>query len=221
MEITVNHELKELEPSFKIGIALYRGIEVGDSPQMLKGRMRLFQESLYFDFENQEIKDIPAVQEWRALFKKAGTDPNRYRPAQEAIFRRIKKQQYLETIHSAADINNFFSMEYQIPIGIYDLDRLNGNIEIRIGNSDDTYEAINGREVSMEKKILSADGNGAFGSPYVDSKKTAASRETVNALQIVYLAPSMEEPEAEKLLSALTSMFVQIHGGTEEHFILS
>ncbi|AZB41953.1 hypothetical protein CEF21_06410 [Bacillus sp. FJAT-42376] len=221
MEIKVNQTLKELEPGFKIGAAVYRGIEVGDAPQMLKGRMRLFQESLYFDFDEIEIKDIPAVQEWRSLFKKAGTDPNRYRPSQEAIFRRIKKQQYLETIHSAADINNFFSMEYQIPIGIYDLDRLSGEIEIRVGTDKDSYEAINGRDVSMEKKILSADRNGAFGSPYVDSKRTAATRETVNALQLVYLTPSMSETEAGKLLSALTTMFVQIHGGTEKHFIIA
>ncbi|MGD6819115.1 B3/B4 domain-containing protein [Metabacillus sp. 84] len=220
MEIKVNQQIKDLEPSFKTGIAIYRGIQVGDAPQMLQGRMRLFQESLYFDFETKEMKDLPAVKEWRNLFKKAGTDPNRYRPSQEAIFRRIKKQQYLDTIHSAADLNNFFSMQYQVPIGIYDLDRLKGNIEIRIGNSDEAYEAINGREVAMEKKILSADESGPFGSPYVDSKRSAASRETVNALQIVYLAPSMSSEESEKLLSALTSMFVQIHGGTEEHFIL-
>ncbi|MTH53493.1 hypothetical protein GKZ89_08685 [Bacillus mangrovi] len=220
MEIKVNQELNRLEPSFKIGAAFYRGIEVGESPQMLQGRMRLFQESLYFDFEQKEIKDIPEVQEWRSLFKKTGTDPNRYRPSQEALFRRIKKQQYLETIHSAVDLNNFFSLEYKIPMGIYDLNRIHGDVEIRIGREADTYEAINGRDVSMDKKILSSDSAGAFGSPYVDSRRTAASPETVNALQLIYFAPSMEEAEAEKLLSALTSMFVQIHGGTEEHKII-
>ena len=32
-------------PNFKLGIIEYKNITVGDSPQMLKGRLQLFQES--------------------------------------------------------------------------------------------------------------------------------------------------------------------------------
>ena len=53
MNFTLSPAIKQLCPSFKMGIIQYKNIEVGDSPQMLKGRLRLFQESIYFDLESK------------------------------------------------------------------------------------------------------------------------------------------------------------------------
>lgn len=216
MEISIDPKVKELIPDFKVGVLTYHHIEVGGSPQMLKGRFRLFQESLVLDLEGKEVTSLPGISEWRALFKKTGTDPNRYRPANEALYRRIQKQQFLNPVHSAVDVNNFFSLRYEIPLGIYDLAHLKGDVTITLGQEGSSYPAINGRDVSMEGKLLSADENGPFGSPYVDSKRTACTEETSEALQIVYLRPSMKEEEANKLLQSLSEMFIQVHGGTSD-----
>ncbi|MCY7658297.1 hypothetical protein MH133_20425, partial [Bacillus safensis] len=40
------------KPSIHVGQIEYSHIEVGTSPQMLKGRLRLFQESLFFEYED-------------------------------------------------------------------------------------------------------------------------------------------------------------------------
>lgn len=220
MEITVQDQLKQLIPDFKIAIVHYQDIQVGDSPQMLKGRLQLFQESLFFDYEDKKVTEIPAILEWRKIFKSIGTDPNRYRPSNEALYRRIQKQQFLQTVNSAVDLNNFLSLQYRIPLGIYDLDKLSGHVTIKIGSEDDSYIAINEREVQLTKKLLSSDNEGAFGSPYVDSKRSAVSTATTNALHIVYLQPSMPHNEADQLLQALSTMFTQIHGGTASYQII-
>ncbi|MBU7594917.1 B3/B4 domain-containing protein [Metabacillus halosaccharovorans] len=220
MEITVQDQLKQLIPDFKAGIVHYQDIQVGDSPQMLKGRLQLFQESLFFDYEDKKVTEIPAILEWRKIFKSIGTDPNRYRPSNEALYRRVQKQQFLQPVNSAVDLNNFLSLQYRIPLGIYDLDKLSGHITIKIGSEDDSYIAINEREVQLTKKLLSSDNEGAFGSPYVDSKRSAVSTTTTNALHIVYLQPSMPHNEADQLLQALSTMFTQIHGGTASYQII-
>ncbi len=220
MEIKISPHLKELVPDFKVGIIQYDHIEVGDSPQMIRGRLQTFQESLFFDLEDKHVTDFQGIAEWREIFKQVGTDPNRYRPSVEAIYRRIQKQNYLNTIHSAADLNNFFSMQYEIPIGIYDTNKINGDIEIRVGQLGDEYLGINGRTISMKDKILSSDETGAFGSPYVDSERTAVTIETKHAIQIVYLKPSLKNDSCEKLLTSLGVMFTQVHGGTAESFLV-
>ena len=56
-------------PSFKVGAVLYQGIEINGSPQMLKGRLRLFQESLFFDYADRSIEDESAVKEWHDAFR--------------------------------------------------------------------------------------------------------------------------------------------------------
>ncbi|MFC4323633.1 B3/B4 domain-containing protein [Litchfieldia salsa] len=221
MEINILPSLKKTIPDFKIGVIEYFNIVVTDSPQMVKGRLQLFQENIYFDLEEKGFYDYEGLREWKTIFKKVGTDPNRYRPSVESLYRRIKKQNYIGTINSAADINNFFSLQYEVPIGIYDIDKLTGDkVEIKVGTSSDEYEAINGRNVSMNQKILSCDSQGAFGSPIVDSARSGVTTSTKNALQLIYLKPSMTSSEGLELIQSLKNMFIQIHGGTAEATVI-
>lgn len=213
MDIAVSEAIKLTIPEFKIGVILYNHIVVDDSPQMLKGRLQLFQESIYFDLQETAVADIPELAEWRKIFKAIGTDPSRYRPSSESLYRRVQKKNFIPTIHSAADVNNFFSLYYKIPIGIYDLDKLEGPVTIEIGTDQDEYTAINGRTVNFSHKLVSKDIHGPFGSPIVDSQRTAVTKDTKNAVQIVYLLPSMTQEQCKKLLQSMQNMFLQIHGG--------
>ena len=86
MEIQLSTEVTKKIPDFKLGIIVYKDIIVGDSPQMVKGRLQLFQESIYFELEDKNVTDLPGVQEWRQIFKTTGKDPNRYRHSAEALF---------------------------------------------------------------------------------------------------------------------------------------
>jgi DNA/RNA-binding domain of Phe-tRNA-synthetase-like protein len=220
LEIRVSAEISELIPDFKVGIIEYSNITVGESPQMLKGRLQLFQESIYFDLEDKSVADVPGIHEWRTIFKKTGKDPNRYRHSAEALFRRVKKQNYFASGQSAVDLYNFFSLQYQVPIGLYDVDLLQGPVEIRLGKAGEEYIGLNGRSNSLDRLILTADQNGPFGSPFVDSERTAVTLHTKNALQIIYLRPSTDMENADKLTESLMNMFVQIHGGKATYRIL-
>ncbi len=213
LEIQLSSEIMEQIPEFKLGVIEYKNIIVGESPQMLKGRLQLFQESIYFDLENKSVTDLPGIQEWRDIFKKTGKDPNRYRHSAEALFRRVQKQNYLSSVQSAIDINNFFSLQYQVPIGIYDLDLLHERIEIRIGREGEEYAGLNARNNSLNRLILASDELGPFGSPFVDSERTQVTARTKNALQIIYLRPTTDFENAKKLTESLMNMFTQIHGG--------
>jgi DNA/RNA-binding domain of Phe-tRNA-synthetase-like protein len=220
LEIQLSSEIISKIPNFKLGVIEYKNITVGDSPQMVKGRLQLFQESIYFDLENKNLTDLPGIQEWRGIFKTLGKDPNRYRHSAEALYRRVQKQNYLTTVQSAIDINNFFSLQYQVPIGIYDTDQLRDPITIEIAKTGEEYLGLNGRMNSLENLIVSADQLGPFGSPFVDSNRAPVTETTKNALQIIYLQPSTAVESAEKLTESLMKMFIQIHGGDANFFIL-
>lgn len=213
MEIRISPELCSLFPAFKVGVIHYQNIQVGESPQMVKGRLQLFQESIFFDLEEKNVTDLAGIKEWRQIFKACGKDPNRYRHSAEALYRRVKKQDYLQPVNSSTDINNFFSLQYEIPIGIYDSDQLNGNLEIRKGAEDEEYIGLNGRMNSLKHLIVSVDDEGPFGSPFVDSERTCMMEKTKNAVQIVYLRPTMNNDEAHRMVESLMNMFIQVHGG--------
>lgn len=220
MEIHISGSLCESVPGFSVGVIQYHGIQVGESPQMLKGRLQLFQESIYFDLLDKNVTELEGIKEWRQVFKMTGKDPNRYRHSAEALYRRIQKQNYLQSVHSAIDLNNFFSLQYQVPIGIYDQDTLKGKISFKIGSETDEYQGLNGRKNSMHQLIHTADESGPFGSPFVDSKRTATFMATKNALQIIYLRPSEAPENKHKMTTSLMNMFIQIHGGTGAYQIV-
>ena len=220
IDVTIDPVLTEKISDFKIAAIQYTDITVGDSPQMLRGRLHLYQESLYFDLLEKELSDFPGIKEWRRIFKMAGTDPSRYRHSAESLYRRIKKQNYLPSIQSAADMNNLYSLQTESPIGIYDLDRISGSISFTIGNEDDQYEGINERINKMNGLILTKDGIGPFGSPYVDSKRTMVTKETKNAIQFLYLRPSLTHGESEGIAASLMESFIKVNGGLGELKIL-
>jgi DNA/RNA-binding domain of Phe-tRNA-synthetase-like protein len=220
LEIELSSEITELIPNFKLGVIEYKNITIGDSPQMLRGRLQLFQESIYFDLEGKSVTDLPGIQEWRKIFKLIGKDPNRYRHSAEALYRRVQKQNYLSSVQSAIDLNNFFSLKYQVPVGIYDLDLLQGPVKVRIGMEGEEYIGLNGRKNSAEHLLLTFDQKGPFGTPFVDSERTAVTNATKNALQIVYIRPSTDCTNAHKMTESLMNMFVQIHGGEASYQII-
>ena len=206
---------------FKIGLIHYNKIVVEQSPQMIKGRMQLFQENLYFELEEQAVTERASIAEWRSIWKALGADPNRYRHSAESLMRRIGKQNYVTPHHSAVDLNNFFSLRYEIPIGIYDVSKLEGDIEIAVGDAETGYEGLNGRYNSLQNILYSRDAQGAFGSPYVDSVRTAVTESTTEALQIFYLRPSLSTEESLELLKSSGQMFTQVSGGTFEIALLT
>jgi DNA/RNA-binding domain of Phe-tRNA-synthetase-like protein len=220
MAIKINSTIFEKVPTFKIGVINYHNIQVGESPQMLKGRFQLFQESIYFDMVDTSVTELEGISEWRKTFKLLGKDPNRYRHSAEALYRRVQKQNYLSSVQSAIDVNNFFSLRYQVPIGIYDTDKISGDVTMRLGNESEEYEGLNGRMNSLNQLLVTSDELGPFGSPFVDSARTATGSETKNAIQIIYLKPSTVREEAEKLTESLMNMFIQIHGGEGNYLIV-
>lgn len=219
--IQLNTSLTTIIPDFKIGIIHYTKIIVEESPQMIKGRTQLYQENLFLDLQDIPVTEKAGVREWRTIWKTLGADPNRYRHSAEALLRRIAKQNYLTPFHSAVDLNNFFSLQYEIPVGIYDTAKLVDAIDITLGTEETTYEGLNGRDVTLKSIPASVDMIGAFGSPFVDSKRTAVTEQTTAALQIFYLRPSLMDAECLQLLESAGKMFMQIHGGDYQVSLLT
>nr|WP_179393383.1 phenylalanine--tRNA ligase beta subunit-related protein [Sporosarcina sp. JAI121] len=213
-------DLLQAVPGLKLGIIHYTKITVSESPQMLKGRLQLFQEQLFFELENKPVSEFSGIKEWRAVWKAFGADPNRYRHSTEALMRRIKKQNYVNPFHSAVDLNNFFSLQHEIPAGIYDLEKIVGDVSVTLGTDEDGYDGLNGRFNSLTNILLLKDDYSPFGSPYVDSIRTAVTEETTEALHVFFLRPSMDATEALELTTACGNMFSSISGGDVRSYVL-
>lgn len=220
MKIHIDENLFQQMPDLKLGIIHYTKITVSESPQMLKGRLQLFQEQLYFELDKKPLTDFAGIKEWRETWKALGADPNRYRPSVEALYRRIKKQNFLPSVHTAVDLNTFFSLQYEIPAGIYDVAKTVGDIQLTLGEEEDGYEGLNGRFNSLRHILQLKDEYSPFGSPFVDSIRTAVTEETEDALHVLFLRPSVSKGEALQLTTACGNMFTSISGGEASCYVV-
>lgn len=220
MKISIDPSIFQIDERIKIGINHYTKFVVSESPQMLKGRMQLYQEHLFFDLQDKELTDYPGIKEWRALWKKFGADPGRYRPSMEAMMRRIRNQKYLQPLNSGVDLNTFFSLQYEIPVGLYDVSQIAGDSHIRLGDAETSYTGINGRDNTLSGILCIEDTVGPFGSPFVDSIRTVVNETTVEGLQIFFLQPSTTMEDAEKLIESAGKMFAQVNGGSYSTILL-
>ena len=85
----------------------------------------------------------------RAMYRRTGLDPTRRRPSSEALLRRVRKGEGLPRINSLVDVCNWCSLEFQLPYGLYDLDRIEGDVMLRLGEEGEAYAGIRKDESTL------------------------------------------------------------------------
>ena len=93
-------------------------------------------------------------------------------------------------------------------------------MNVSLGTENDGYDGLNGRFNSMKNILLLEDDEGAFGSPFVDSTRTAVTESTEEALHVFFLPPSLDPTEALELTTACGKMFTDISGGDVRSYVL-
>ena len=88
--------------------------------------------------------ELPEIQAWRRAFAQMGLKPTQYRCASEALLRRYRKDKTLPHIHPLVDLCNAVSVAYAIPVAVFDLDRVDGNLEVRYAKGTEVYRTFSG-----------------------------------------------------------------------------
>jgi DNA/RNA-binding domain of Phe-tRNA-synthetase-like protein len=131
---------------------------------------------------------VGAVGRARGLYRRFGLDPTRVRPSSEALFRRLKKGEPMPRINSLVDVANALSVQLQVPVGLYDLDKVKGDeLVIRLGAEGEGYSGIGKEKVNVAGRICVADAEGPCGNPSADSARTMITTDTERAAWIYFL----------------------------------
>src|ERR1700737_237618 len=109
----------------------------------------------------------------RALYRRFGVDPTRVRPSSEALLRRMKKGEPLPRVNSLVDVANSLSVQLQVPVGLYDLEKIRGEeLVVQLGKEGEGYTGIGKEKVNVAGRICIADAEGPCGNPSADSART-------------------------------------------------
>ncbi len=161
----------------------------------------------------REPAQIEGLRPARDLYHRIGVDPTKLRPSSEALLRRILRGDRLPQINSLVDINNLCSLEFLLPIGLHDLDRLAGDVVLRRGGDGEGYDAIGKGWYNVEGRLTAADDRGPCGSPTSDSQRTMITLATARCLMIIYAPGGYGTPSLEAHARAAAARIARYAGG--------
>ena len=184
MKIQIDAELKKKCPRTALGCLTAR-VQVVPSPVELLAEMN------QRELEIQELPfprgvlESPQVETARKAYKALGKDPARYRGSAEALLRRIVAGKGFPQINAVVDVINLVSVESRLPVGLYDLGHVVGEIVFRAGRAGETYKGIGKYDLNLEGLPVFADDAGPHGSATSDSERTMVTAKTKEILAII------------------------------------
>jgi len=151
-----------------------------------------------------DIAAHPPVAAMRKLFRAAGCDPTRYRPASEALLRRLVKGAELPAIQPLVDINNCLSAQIAVPCCVMTDGSLGDSLVFRIGQPGESYQSLRG-PFNCEARPLLVDEIGPVDAPITGSERVKVQAETSRAWLVAYLPKNVvSADDAWNALDAIT-----------------
>jgi len=212
-QVTIDPEAAD---RLSCGVLVLGDVQVRDNPAVALATAALGTD-LAIMFEGLLPSQIPGLLEARNLYKSFGMDPSRYRPSSEALLRRVLKGKDLYRISNVVDTCNLASLSFLLPIGMYDLDLVRGDVVLRTGRQSEQYEGIRKGEVHLDGRLGLFDAEGPFGSPTSDSARTCTTENTKTLLAVIMATDQYPCRKMEKNL-LLFSYHFQRFCGAEEIF---
>ncbi len=184
IQIAISDEIYHVCPEFAIS-AIQCKVKNMPYNEKLWQEIRAFSEKFVSDTPLNQINKLPNIVETRKTYKLLGKDPNRYRPSAEALCRRIVRGIPLYQIDTLVDLINLISMKSGYSIGGFDADKIDGNLILGVGKTNEKFEAIGRGLLNIEGLPVYRDNIGGIGTPTSDEERTKISLETTNLLMVI------------------------------------
>lgn len=163
-------------------------------------RIEQLREAVYQEVKTKHnietLKDNPTVRAFRDFYWKLGIDPTKTRPSSEALLRRVLHGDELPRISTVVDAYNLASTKTILPISGFDVDLLNQPFHVRFAKNGETFTGIGmDKPITLtEQMLVLADQKRVLCIyPYRDTDLTKITKQTRNAMIIVYGVPGIGE----------------------------
>ena len=205
MNINIDPQVKAKCPRAALGCVTAL-VQAGASPAALLDELKTREMEIQKLPFPRGVLESPQVESTRRAYKALGKDPARYRGSAEALLRRIVAGKGLPEINAVVDVINLVSVESRLPVGLYDLARVSGDIVFRTGRAGETYKGIGKYDLNLEGLPLFADAIGPHGSATSDSERTMVTAETTQILAVIvsFAGPENLDRWTQRMSALLT-----------------
>jgi tyrosyl-tRNA synthetase len=223
MHFRIDTEVLHRFPHTVVGVVVVWGAnntgEQTELAQLLHQRAAELRRSI----ELSDLEAHPSIQVWRRVFSSMGA--SRYHSSVEALVRRVLRGEDVPHRNPAVDLGNLISLKYLVPVGCHDLDRLKGDLAVRISRQGDTFTPINTTRTEQVPpgEVVYADDAEVRTRRWVWRQGEGA-KVTTSSQNIFFPIDGfrgINEETVRQAVSDLASLAARYLGGTVQTFFLS
>ena len=219
MNIIVSEEIEKVCPGF-VGAAVEADVVNSEYNAELWAEIEALGEKYRAEYTTETIKQIPGIEATRRVYRACGKDPSRYRPAAEALIRRMLQGKQLYQIDTLVDLINLASIAYGYSIGGFDADKFAGDTPtLGIRGEGEPYEGIGRGKVKNGRTTVYPDNNGGVGTPTSDNERTKI---TIGTRRVLVLVNGYDGNEVQVKANAeyLVRLFERYAQGTNCRYFI-
>lgn len=216
MKVIVSDEIELICPEF-VGACLEADVVNSQYNSDLWSEIGTFTEKFRNKLTTETLKELTSISATRRVYKACGKDPSRYRPASEALIRRVLLGKELYKRDTLVDLVNLASIAYGYSIGGFDADKIEGTtLTLGIGREGEPYEGIGRGQINIKGLPVYRDELGGIGTPTSDNERTKLSLETRHLLVLIngYDGNCQRVGENAEYIQSLLRNYARSDGGT-------
>lgn len=185
MKIVVSPEISSICPEF-VGACVEADVVNTPYAECLWEVIHQQESHFRATLTTESLKEITSIAATRRVYKACGKDPSRYRPASEALIRRILQGKPLYQIDTLVDLINLASITYGYSIGGFDASKFVGDtLTLGIGREGEPYEGIGRGMINIQGLPVYRDQYGGVGTPTSDNERTKIDLSTTHLLVLI------------------------------------
>ena len=216
MKVIVSQEIERACPAF-VGACVEAQVVNTPYNEALWQEIEAMGERFRQELTTESLKDMTSIAATRRVYKACGKDPSRYRPASEALIRRMLQGKELYQRDTLVDLVNLASIAYGYSIGGFDADRFVGDtLTLGIGREGEPYEGIGRGMINIHGLPVYRDAEGGVGTPTSDHERT---KMTIDTRHLVVLINGYDGDEQRvrrnaEYIQELLRKYCQSDGGS-------
>ncbi|MBR6276590.1 MAG: hypothetical protein IKR31_06650 [Prevotella sp.] len=216
MIIKVSNEIKQICPEF-IGACVEAQVVNTPYSEALWMEIERLGNQFRKELTTESLKELTSIAATRRVYKACGKDPSRYRPASEALIRRVLQGKELYQRDTLVDLVNLASIAYGYSIGGFDADKFVGDtLTLGIGREGEPYEGIGRGMINIHGLPVYRDAQGGVGTPTSDHERTKMTIDTTHLVVLIngYDGNKTRVCDNAEYIQELLRKYCQSDGGT-------
>ncbi|MDL2405168.1 phenylalanine--tRNA ligase beta subunit-related protein [Rhizobium calliandrae] len=157
--------------------------------------------------------EMPEIQAWRRTFSKMGLKPTQYRCASEALLRRYRQERSLPQLHPLVDLCNAVSIAFAIPIAVFDLAKISGDLEVRHATGKESYLTFAGEtEYPEPREVIFADSADRAHARRWTNRQSGLSAVRQDTRSVLIVAEAMHETAGHDVPRLISTLATELAG---------